>query len=672
MTDVLLIGNPNVGKSTLFNSLTKSNAHTGNFHGVTIDAESKVIFIEKEEYKVTDLPGMYSLNSFSFEEEVSKNKVFELKDKASILVIVDACSLRKNLYLCLQLQELNIPFKILLNNYKEFSKRNKLDIVKLEHLLGVEIEIINAKKIKATKELFEIKKYKRELPYLVDIKQKSSESLLKDDEFVGLINDWKTEVVEKEEKIEKLKEEIVIARYNYIDKILNDSLEYDKNFIYGLSKWDKFITNPFVSLIGFILMFFLSIYFVFFIVGAFFNDKLVFCFENFVSNPMMNTLYLITDNIWIIEFFRQGVFASISTILGFVPQIALLFIMLTMLEDSGLISRMCYSLDDMLTSVGLNGKAVYIILMGLGCNTMSSLISRDMNEKNLKIKTAILNPFVSCSARLPVFIIIASAFFGQLSFLVVSGLYLLGLVVLLITAYILNKTILPTKSNDMMLEFPPLRFIDFKHLLIEGLKSIRDFLKRITGIIISMGIIIFILSHTKFSLMYTDNVMDSILYLISSKLTFLFVPIGLNNAGIVASLIVGILAKELIVSTFSVCNNAIGEKELIASLTLSTSLICLNKASAISFLIFSLLYCPCISTLGVIKKETSSFYMWLTIIGGFVVAYLISMFIYLTLTKGIFVSLIVGFIISLIFVSLIYLIKKVKHNKCLTCNKCKF
>ncbi len=674
MPKILLIGNPNVGKSTAFNSLTKSDEHTGNFHGVTVELKTKKIKFENRLYEVVDLPGIYSLNTYSFEEEISKKEI--VKNKDINFVIADANSLRKNLYLCQQLNELNINYKLLINNTKYFKKnKNKINIEKLEKYLNIDIFEINAKKIKLNNNL--IKKSQNntnKYNYLQNIIKKIQQKINKDNNEIilalnGLFDEFSNDEIEY---IKSFNEEVVKARYDYIDNQLLNCVEVEKSFVYGYSKMDKFLLNPLVMIFGFLLTFFLAIYLIFFTFGAWLSDGLSMLCENILVNPIMNLIINLTDNVWLIEFFSQGVFSSFFVILSFLPQVVLMFIFITLLEDSGIIARLAYVFDDFLSKFGLNGKAVYILLLGLGCNTMSTMVTRNMSDKNLKTKTAILNPFISCMARLPVFIIIASTFFSRQAYFIIAGLYILGFIVALMLGLILNKTILKTKSNSMLLEFPPMRAIDFKHLMQVTKTNALDMLKRLSGVIISVSIIVWLLTHTDFSFRYTQNMSESILFFISSKISFLFAPIGLNNAGIVCALLVGIMAKELIVSTLTICNNATNSSTLIQSLVISSSVVCLTKASAVSLLIFSLLYFPCVSNIAVLKQETDKFTTIFAVITQFTIAYMLSFIAYQTIQNGILFMLISIVIITIIMIALVFTIKKIKQAKCLTCGKCKF
>ncbi len=670
MRKLLLIGNPNVGKTTLFNSLTKSHEHTGNFHGVTVEEKGKLVNLDGEGWYIVDLPGLYSLLPFSFEEEISKNAILNNKDLN--LVVCDASSLRRNLYLCLQLKELNINFKILINNYSYFKKHNNsINISELNRFFDA--EIVDAKKCRFDKNFLKFKKIGLNLTYLAQILAKIKEKIKKSDsEIIAALNGNFAGFNPQETDIIKAELPALIqARYNFIDSIIKSVVVLNKNYVYGKSKLDKILLKPPIMFAGFLAVFFASIYFIFFLIGPFLSDTLVGILNFLLISPINNFLYSAANNIWIIQFFSEGVFSSINTVLTFLPQVCLLFLFLTILEDSGLISRMAYVMDDFLTKLGLNGKAIYIILMGLGCNTMSTLISRNMSEKNLKIKCALINPFVSCMARLPVYVLVASAFFGNLTYFVVVGLYLLGLLIALIMALILNKTILKTKSNNMLLEFPPLRNLDIKHIGVVVKTNAVDFTKRVFGVVVSVGVIVWILTHTNFKFAYTQQISESIMFFLADKIAPLFAPIGLNSAGVVCALIVGIMAKELVVSTLSITNNAQTNSALISSLTLAASPVHFTSASAVSFLVFILLYCPCISNIAVLRKEVGGFYTAFSIVSQLTIAYLTSFVFYQSILHGIKFAAIALIIIFVILLSIIYLTKRIKQHKCLTCNKCK-
>ncbi len=679
MRRILVAGNPNVGKTTLFNSLTKSFEHTGNFHGVTVDAKIKKTKYDNEQLEFVDLPGLYSLNTFSKEEEVAKEIL--LANDNEILLVVDANSLRKNLYLAQQLAEMGINYKILINNYDFFKKNNKNDcnIKLLGNKLNRSVIKINAKKYKLNKEILKkeekttkntekinnyLEKYVKIIQNKYNLDRKTIVYALN-----GVFLDLNKEQINF---IKSLNVDLIKDRYLYIDQILEGCIYLNKNFVYGKSRLDKIILNPFFTILGFLLTFFIGFYSIFFLIGPFLSGLEEKVLSFVIVKPVMNILYLTTDNIWLIEFVRNGILSSVLTVISFIPQVALLFIFLSLLEESGVIARLAFVFDDFLNFFGLNGKVFYIMLLGLGCNTMSSVTTKNMNDKNLRIKSLLINPYISCLARLPIFTLIVSTFFGKNSFLIVFGLYVLGLIVALIMSVVLSKTFLKNENNELLLEFPPLKGIDFKHICKVGYVNAKDFFKRVFTVIISVGIIIWILTHTQFNLQYTENVSNSILFFFADKISFIFAPIGLNSSGIVCALIVGVLAKELIVSTMAICNNTQSQKMLSTSLLLTTSVVSFSIPSAISFLVFSLLYSPCVSNLAVIKKEAGKFYMWFSLLSQFTIAYMLSFIVYQALTKGALFVFTISIVIMLIMVAL-HFIRTMLTNRCngncLRCNK---
>lgn len=674
--NILLIGNPNVGKTTLFNSLTKAHEHTGNFHGVTVEKAKRIVNFNNKKFCFYDLPGLYSMVDFSAEEMVSKNAILNIE--ATRLVVVDANSLRRNLYLCLQLKEIGLDFKILINNYKYFSKHGgQIDVEKLISKLNIDAEITNAKKQKFNLNLIKfqknIKKSENNLKYLNFFVEKITNNLkISNNQAIlalnGVFDGLNTYQIDY---IKQFYTQIIAERYRYIDELLHDCQKINNSFIYGKNKLDKLILNPFFMVFSFIFLFFSVFYLIFFLIGPILSDFLINLFNVVFINPFLNILTMITDNIWIIEFFSSGVLSSLSTILSFLPQICLMYMVLTILEDSGLIARLCYVVDDFLTPFGLNGKLIYTMLMGLGCNTLATLTTRNIKGKNLKIKSALLNPYISCMARLPIYSIVATAIFGIKSFWIVLGIYLLGIAVSLIMAVVLNKTILPTSQSELLLEFPPLKHIDIKHCFETIIMSAVDMFKRLFSVVLVVGVIVWIATHTQFNLYYTQDITNSMAYLIADKIAFLFAPIGLNSAGLITALFVGVLAKELVVSTMSICNNTLTRTDLISSLLIATNIIHFNKATAVSFIIFSSLYCPCASNMAVLKAETGRFYSWFAFVSQFVVAYMLAFISYTCMTVGILFAVVEILVIVIILFSILHTIKKVKHKKCLTCHKCR-
>lgn len=641
MSKVFLVGNPNTGKTTLFNSLTKSSEHVGNWHGVTVDAKQKSIVLNGEKIDIVDLPGLYSLNPFSMEEEVSKDAILDAStDK--IMCVVDANNFRRNLFLAITLLLEDKNISIVINNYDYFQKHGgKIDCKTLQILLGCDAQIINAQKIKPSKELF-------------DFKTKKS----------YFINNLKNQI-KNVENLEKIK-----LIYKFIDFIAQKCIVKDKTYIYGTCNADKAILNFFIFLPIFLLTMVGVVYFTFFSVGPILSDGFVFLLDIIFKRPAMAILNLGTKSKFITALFEEGIFGACFSVLGFLPQICLMYLFLSILENSGIISRMAFLFDDALQKIGLNGKIVYTMLMGFGCSTTACLTSKNMTERNSKIKVALLTPFMSCSAKLPIYTTVAGALLGANSIWAILGLYLLGVIVATAMAVIFQKTILPTKDDKFVLEFPPLKLPNLRNVVLSVRTSCWQFICKVFGIIFSISLVAWLLNNLNIKLKYVANPKASILYSFSSLISWIFAPIGLNNPSIICALLIGLVAKELILSSFAISNKVSNLNMLSSSLILAPSAVNFNIASGISFLIFTLLYFPCVSNFAIITKEVG---VKFAVFGAgiqFASAYLISLFAYALITKGFSCALIVVLAICLCAIAIKYIYKKIKNKK-LFCNNCK-
>jgi len=634
MQKIFIVGNPNTGKSTLFNSLTKSDEHTGNWHGVTVKEKTKIIRLNNEDYEFYDLPGLYSLNTYSLEENVAKNFILNHTD-ASIIYIIDANNIKRNLYLLLQLLDLNINVKVCINNYEYFKKQGGyIDVEYLRKELNCEVEIIDAKNCKLTKQFLKFTKINKNNKNNLNI----------------------TEI------------------YNKINKICKNTIKYNINNIYGNSKLDKLILNGYFFIPLFIILLFLCLFFIFFSLGPFLSELLAILLNVFIKSPVVYFLNSINSSSWIIKIFDEAIFSSVLTICSFLPQVSLLYIFLSVLEQSGIISRMAFMLDDFFSKIGLNGKCVYTMLMGFGCNTSATFTSKNMTDKNSQIKTALITPFMSCSAKLPIYSVVASAIFGVKNFWIILGLYLLGIVVSLVLAKIYDSTILKSKTGDFLIEFPPLRFPDIKEIMSSSIKTSKQFASKVFGIIFSMSIIIWLVSNVGFNFKFVDTE-NSILYIICKKVAWLFKPIGLNSPYIISTLVIGLVAKELIVSSMLIFNRVSTTSMLMSSLVLVDSPINFTTATALSFLVFVLLYCPCVSNIAVLYKEVGKKYATIGVVIELLTAYIISMLVY-SLVIGNFISSCISVIfVAIVVVSVKYVLNKLKQKPscktCLGCNRCK-
>lgn len=650
MNRVLIVGNPNSGKTTLFNSLTKSNEHVGNWHGVTVDEKSKQIHYQNCDYEIVDLPGIYSLNAFSLEEQVSIDNI--LKTDNPILYLLDANNFRRSLFLAIELLLQNKNIKILINNYNTFQKNGgEIDILKLQNILGCEVEIVDAKKFKPTEKFFDFSTSKTDIINQLNNELKTTESL-------------------DEKDARELKIELI---YKYIFKIFKN-LTKSTQKIYGYEKCDKFLLKNAIFLPIFLIAMFFIIYFTFFLVGPILSDYFLLVIEFVIKKPIMAIIRLGVKSQFIVKLFEEGVFGACFAVLSFLPQICLMYLFLSLLENSGIISRMAFLLDDYLEKIGLNGKMVYTMLMGFGCSTTATLTTKNMLNKNAKIKASILTPLMSCSAKLPIYTTIALAVCGVKSIYIIFGLYLLGIVIALLLAYIFEKTILPSEKNNFLIEFPPLKIPNFASVYGMVKDSCKQFISKVFGVIFSMSVIIWLLTNLNIKFQYVGDSSKSILYSFSSVIAWMFKPLNLSNPNIICALLIGLVAKELILSSFAVSNKvALGG--LGASLLISTNPVHFTFNSAVVFLVFTLLYFPCISNFGVMLKEIGFKYTMFSTVLEFALAYCVAWMINALLVNNVSSVLICLLVAVIIFVAISFIIKKIKNksicNNCINCNKCK-
>ncbi|MBQ8908825.1 MAG: ferrous iron transport protein B [Clostridia bacterium] len=639
MKNVCLVGNPNTGKTTLFNTLTSSNEHVGNWHGVTVEEKGRVYKFEGQEINLVDLPGIYSLSPLSFEEQVARDYIIKHQDHL-IVNICDASNLRRNLYLTLCLMELGVEVILVVN---QIDKRPicKVDYVKLEKLLGVKILHINAGcKSDADRVNRAILtggiQAKYNLPHLNNLDFSSVQGCV-----AGMPNEnyYKTKLLEddgqtkQEFGISKMFggcDEVAAARYAYIDSVLSVVSSQNQR-VYGKSKLDKLLLNRFLALPTFLILLAGVFYLTFFSLGSWLSGRLEFAIEGLIFSPISKWLTsLFGKTSWIVGLFDAAIAGGVGSVVSFLPQVALLFLFLSILEDSGYLSRIAFLFDDVLSKVGLSGKAVYTLLMGFGCSTTAVLTARNMEDKNSKIKTALLTPYMSCSAKFPIYSVLGGAFFGAGNIWVVLGLYLLGVVIAVLISFVLEKTALKSKSQSFILEFPPYRMTSFKRTARLLWQNVKLFLSRVGGLIVAMNIIVWLLSNFTVTLSYIGGGRGvSILETVGRVLAPIFIPLGFGNWALVASLIAGLVAKEVIVSTIGMFNGVEGSGATAGSiLSLSAVAGFASASSVLSYLVFCLLYVPCFATISVLSKEIGRKWTFISIIIEFMVAYAASFMVY--------------------------------------------
>lgn len=699
----ILCGNPNVGKTTFLNSLTGASEHVGNWHGVTVDFLEKKYNLFGEENVIVDLPGLYSLSTYSFEENIARDYIYSSSDP--IINLVDASNLGRNLYLTLNLLECGKKISLGINFAKELRRSgDKIDLEKLSKTLGVNAVLFDAQKKNETIEFMKTDcKNEFLCPYLKGLPFEDVYKIIKDkiknlDEFNLPKNYVCTKVLEQDEffldklklsktEIEKLnkydlKEEIISRRYAFIDSLIKECFIKNSTKIYGYSKLDKIVLNKFLALPIFAGIMFLIFYLTFSLVGPFLSDVLTSFINKFFNIPILNLIQKITSSQFILSFFENGVLTVFSTLASFLPQIVILFLFLSILEDTGYISRLAFMFEDVFSLVGLNGKSVFTLLMGFGCSTTAALTGRTLEDKNSKIKATILCGYTSCTAKIPLYSVILGAFFNN-NILIIFFLYLLGVMVSLSVSMILERTVLKSKEASFIMEMPAYRFPNFKRIVKIILTNVIDFLKRVTGVLLAFSIIIWLMSNVSTSFSFIgENAgnQTSLLTLVGNFLAPIFAPLGFNSAGAVSALICGVVAKEVIVSTMAIINGVdlnLGTMGLSQSFLNPSSPICFTPMSAFSYLVFSLLYLPCIATIGVYFKELGKKWTIFALIFQFAFAYLITFIFYRMLVcfNGLnFISILLSLtIFVLVVISIFFIIKLFKKPKvcCFVCKKCK-
>ena len=630
-----LVGNQNCGKTTLFNQITGMNQHVGNFPGVTVDQKSGTI-IGHENTLVTDLPGIYSLSPYSDEEIVSRDFILKQKPKG-IINIVDATSIERSLYLTLQLMELEIPLALALNMMDEMTGNGGyIDVNKMEKLLGVPVVPISAKKNEGVNELIDHAIhvcYYQEKPKVVDFCNENDNCGAVHRAIHGimyLIEDHAkeaniplrfatTKVIENDKlvidalKLEKneldMIEHIVIQmekergldrseaiadmRYNFIHNICKQCVckPHESKEHIRSKKIDKILTGKYTAIPMFILILGLVFFLTFNVIGYSLQNLLQLgidyltsvidtAFTNWNVNPIIHSLVV------------EGIFGGIGSVVSFLPIIVVLFFFLSILEDSGYMARIAFVMDKLLRKIGLSGKSIVPLLIGFGCTVPGVMSTRTLSSDCDKKMTIMLTPFMSCSAKLPIYTFLSAIFFKQYAWLFTIGLYVISILIGILVAFISKKFVFKGEAIPFVMELPNYRLPGLKNVGQLLWEKVKDFIKRAFTIILLASIIIWFLQSFNFNLEMVNDSKDSMLSVIAGFISPIFAPLGFNDYRITTSLITGILAKESVVSSLMIL---FGSEANIAS--------SISVYGAFCLLIFSLLYTPCVAALATIKKE---------------------------------------------------------------------
>lgn len=651
-----LVGNQNCGKTTLFNQLTGSNQHVGNFPGVTVDRKDGVIKGYKNTL-ITDLPGIYSMSPYSSEEIVTRNFLLKEKPKA-IINIVDATNIERNLYLTMQLLELNMPMVVALNMMDEMSGNGGTVLInELEAHLGVPVVPISAAKGEGIDELvshvLHVAYYQEKPQFLqhfdnqaLDRCINAIEHLIEDHakkariplRFAAsklaendslLLEQLDLSQNEKEilEHIRKQLEEessfdcsaaIASDRFHSIINICRQTVKkpHESKERLRSQKIDQFLTGKYTGIPAFIGIMGIVFFLTFNVIGSFLQGIL----ENGVSIVTNYVDTLLTQaqiNVALHSLIIDGIFNGVGTVLSFLPIIVTLFFFLSILEDSGYMARVAFIMDKLLRKIGLSGRSIVPMLIGFGCTVPGVMASRTLSSRRDRQMTIILTPFMSCSAKLPIYAFFTSVFFPGKGALVMIFLYVFGILTGIIFALILKGSLFKGEPVPFVMELPNYRMPGAKNVCQLLWEKAKDFLQRAFTVIFVATIVIWFLQTFDLRFNIVTESKDSILAILAGYITPIFNPLGFGDWRISTALISGFMAKESVVSTLSILYGS--TQSLLMSLT---------TPAALSLLIFCLLYTPCIAAIAAIKRELNGKWALIVVFGQCLIAWLASFVVY--------------------------------------------
>lgn len=657
-----LAGNQNCGKTTLFNALTGSNQHVGNFPGVTVEKKEGSIKKYKDAVLV-DLPGIYSLSPYTSEEVVTRD--FLVKDRPDAIInIVDATNLERNLYLTLQLMELNIPMILALNMMDEVrASGNTIHVKKLSQELGIPVIPISAAKGEGISDLLDtvIKTLKgdKTLPRLDFCKGEvhraihsiahiiedhaqaagypirfAATKLVEGDEPMFKALDLDSgdihiidHIVEQMEQDLGTDREAALAdmRYSYIEQLCAQCVVKHQETREQLrsEKIDRLLTSKYLGIPIFLLIMMLIFWLTFSVLGAPLQDLLSGWIDSFTA---FLEAFLVRNQVtpWLISLLINGVCAGVGSVLSFLPIIVLLFFFLSLLEDSGYMARVAFVMDKLLRKIGLSGRSFVPMLIGFGCSVPAIMATRTLSSDRDRKMTIVLTPFMSCSAKLPIYGMITAAFFPEHPAIVMVSLYVLGIVIAILSGLLLKNTIFQGNSVPFVMELPAYRLPDAKSVLLHMWEKAKDFLHKAFTIIFIASIVIWFLQSFDWRLNMVSDSANSILASVGSIIAPLFTPLGFNDWRASTALITGFTAKESVVSTLTILTGASSDAQLSAMLTQI-----FTPLSAFSFLAFTILYMPCVAAFAASKRELGSMKQALLTAGyQTLVAYIVGTLIY--------------------------------------------
>ena len=635
---VAIIGNPNSGKTTLFNRLTGSNQHVGNWPGVTVDRKTGHICHDGVGIDIVDLPGIYSLSPYTQEEIIARE--FALSDELDgILNIVDAANIERNLYLTLQLIAMGLPMVVALGFMDDVRAQGiVIDCKALSERLGVPVVPISAKKgenmhdlldelahgmrapakqpaylhgvgaaiRRAAEQLQPLPLRRCSLPFYAAKLLEGDSAMWEQMDRIQMPQAMRDEInsiaagMQSHANLTDKEMVLADALYDYIEEIVRASYRRPKVRQETLTeRIDKIVLHRVWALPIFAFFMFLMFWCTFGPLGTLLGDGMEYLIQSVISPAIRSGLTAVGTAEWLIGLICDGAIGGVGGVLSFLPQIVILFFFLSVLEDTGYLARVAFIMDTLLRRIGLSGKSFVPMLMGFGCTTPAVMAARTMENDADRRMTIMLTPFMSCGAKLPVYALVAGAIFGRHQGLVVISLYVLGILMGILAGFILKKTIFKEVSSGFVLELPTYRMPSFKGTVLNMWQKAKDFITRAGTLIFLMSVVIWLLQNFTPSLAVAQNAGESILGVIGTFIAPVFAPLGFGQWQESVALLTGLVAKEAVVSTMNVLYGAGGDSAVLTGLLGSV----FTPLSAYSFLVFTLLYMPCMSAFATIKRE---------------------------------------------------------------------